>query len=188
MCLISRRIKFRAAASSRLAKVVKGRLCPHISLGKFSDSLKRSAASRARPYPCIISQIGRANCLLSGIITSVLNRFDLGQNQTLKHRNGCQQSEATELPYELSQGPLLDRVDAFCHRLPRSAKSEQGIGTPINKGAARATRPVWARFLMVGRVASTFGCAVAFSGSSNRGTSGHQPWNAGPDGIERHRQ
>lgn len=75
---------------------------------------------------------------------------------------------------------LLARVGAFCHKLRRSAKSGQGIGLPVYVGAARAPHPVRARFFMVGRVARPFGVAVAYSGKTNRGTSGHPHWSAEP--------
>lgn len=49
-----------------------------------------------------------------------------------------------------------------------------GIGLPVSRGAARATRPVWARFSMVGRVVRAFGLAAPLGGKTNHGASGHQ--------------
>lgn len=54
----------------------------------------------------------------------------------------------------------LDRRVAITYSIARPVNPGQGIGLPVSKGAARATRPVWARFFMVGRVASTARCAV----------------------------
>ncbi len=54
----------------------------------------------------------------------------------------------------------LDRRVAVIYSSDRLVNPSQGIGLPVSKGAARATRPVWARFFMVGRVASTARCAV----------------------------
>ena len=74
---------------------------------------------------------------------------------------------------KITASPLARRVAArYSNR--RAVCPAQGIGTPANVGAARATRPVWARFLMVGRVARAARLAVSYSGSSNRGASGHQ--------------
>lgn len=69
--------------------------------------------------------------------------------------------------------PLADRV-AGQYSGPRAECPARGISLPVLVGAARATRPVWARFFMVGRVASTARCAVPTSGKANRGASGHQ--------------
>lgn len=43
---------------------------------------------------------------------------------------------------------LLDRVEVLCHRLWRCANSQRGIGISFTTGAARATRPVWARLFV----------------------------------------
>lgn len=69
--------------------------------------------------------------------------------------------------------PLAVRVvREYTHRC--AVSPAQGIGLPKSCGAARASRPVRARFFMVGRVVSTFGCAVPQDGKTNHGASGHQ--------------
>lgn len=69
--------------------------------------------------------------------------------------------------------PLAGRVEPL-YSARRAVCPAQGISLPVTCGAARASRLVKARFFMVGRVASTFGCAVPQDGKANRGTSGHQ--------------
>ena len=69
--------------------------------------------------------------------------------------------------------PPVDRVEFFCHKSSRSAKSEQGIGLPATNGAARARRPSGRGLFMVGHVVSTARCAVPLGGKTNHGMSGH---------------
>lgn len=74
---------------------------------------------------------------------------------------------------QLHSSPLAYRV-AWQYSGACTVCPVQGIGLPVSCGAARASRLVKARFLMVGRVVSTFGCAVPQDGKTNHGTSGHQ--------------
>lgn len=69
--------------------------------------------------------------------------------------------------------PLHNRV-AGEYSGRRAVCPARGISLPVSTGAARATRPVWARFFMVGRVVSTLGCAAPVGGKANHGASGHQ--------------
>ncbi len=69
--------------------------------------------------------------------------------------------------------PLVSRVvGKYSGVAPGSLGA--GIGLPVSRGAARATRPVWARFSMVGRVVRASGLAAPLGGKTNHGASGHQ--------------
>lgn len=160
----------------RLQKSVRNQFAN--SIASVSVTIDTMNFHKISPVACFCDRSHHFDMSARSVGFHANSRIVVKIETTGAHGNAGKKNPATKYSNITADCPLARRVVAgysvWCAVCPA-----QGIGTPKLGAPRRAERLFRRGFLWSGVLREPSGSPLAPSGSSNRGTSGHQHWDAG---------